>query len=200
MSNKNYVNFVSPKGTAKYPRLDQPYAWSNAQNRSVPDPEGQFELVVVMSESEAASMKKALKEAVEKSGIKPQNTPIKKEIDKDTGEPTGNVEIKMKAYGKRKDGSPNAIRFFDAKARPMPSNFRLTSGSVVRAEGYISVAKLGARFNLRSVQVIDLAEQASTFAVEDGYEYDGEEEINNITTETTVGNVASNPDDEDFDF
>lgn len=195
MSSKN-INYVSPRGTAKYPKLDQPYSWNSTQNRSVPDPDGQYELVLVMPIKDFAPLKASIDEAIKQSGIKPQNLPYKKEKDKDTGEDTGNVEVKFKAYGKRREGGANKIAFVDAKAKPMPSNYALTSGSVVKAEGWISVAKMGARLNLRSVQVISLAERAIAFAPEDdGYEYDGEVTNNNKNNET-----SQDTDDEDFDF
>jgi hypothetical protein len=192
-----YVNFVSPRGTAKYPKTDQPYSWSNAQNRSVPDADGQFELVTIMSSDDFKPFKKVLDEAIAQSGLKPQNLPYKKEIDKDTGEPTGNVEVKFKAYGKTKTGELSKIKFVDAKARPMPSNFPLTSGSVVKVDGYVSVAKLGARLNMRAVQVISLAEGSSSFTAEDGFEWDGEQENK---AETTVGSHNEKASDDNLDF
>ena len=195
-----FINFTSPRGTAKYPKTDKPYSWSNAQNRSVADPDGQYELVLLMSEGEAKTLKATLKEAIDESGIKPQNVPFKKEVDKDTDAETGNVEVKFKAYGKRKDGTVNKIKFVDAKLNPLPSSFKLTSGSIVKVDGYISVAKLGARFNIRGVQVINLAADSygTSFEAEDGYEYDGEEE--EITTETTVGTSKQTTDDDELDF
>lgn len=196
MSSK-YINFVSPRGVAKWPKTDQAYSWSNAQNRSVPDPEGQFELVISMTAEDFAPFKKVIDEAVAQSGLKPTNLPYKKEVDKDTGEKTGNVEVKFKAYGKTKNGEVAKIKFVDAKARPMPSNFPLTSGSVVKVDGYVSVAKLGARLNMRAVQVIELAEGSSSFTAEDGFEWDG---VKENTTETTVGSHNEKASDDDLDF
>lgn len=196
MSTK-YVNYTSPKGSAKYPKLDQAYSWSQGQNRSVPDPDGQYELVLVMPGADFKPLKALLDEAIAASGIKPQNVPFKKEMDKDTGEATGNVEVKFKAYGKRKDGSKNTIKYFDAKTRPMPGSTAINSGSVVKAEGWISVAKMGARFNLRSVQVIDLVDRTSAFTPEDGYEYDGSDADEETITKNEV---AQNTNDKDFDF
>lgn len=198
MSNKpKSINFVSPRGVAKYPKVDQPYSWSNAQNKSVPDPEGQYELNIVMSEKDATPIKEAVKEAIKIVGIKPTHLPFKKEIDKDTQAETGNVEVKFKAYGKRKDGSFNKLKFVDAKLNPMPSNFRLTSGSVVKVDSYITVAKLGARLNIRAIQVLDLApESGSTnFTQEEGFSYEEDD-----TTETTVGTTNEETNSDDLDF
>lgn len=191
------INFVSPRGTAKYPKIDQPYSWSNAQNRSVPDPEGQYELNIVMPEKDATPIKEAVKEAIKLAGIKPTNLPFKKEIDKDTGAETGNVEVKFRAYGKRKDGSVNKIKVVDAKLHPMPSNFRLTSGSIVKVDSYITVAKLGARLNIRAVQVLDLAPEmgGNNFSAEEGFEYEEDD-----ATETTVGTTNEETNSDDLDF
>lgn len=198
MASKN-LNYVSPRGIAKYPKTDQPYSWSQAQNRSVPDADGQYELVLVMPIKEFKPLKELIDEAIQQAGIKPQNLPFKKEKDKDTGEETGNVEVKFKAYGKRKEGGMNRLKFVDAKSNPMPSNFPLTSGSAVRAEGWISVAKMGARLNLRSIQVISLAEKASVFTAEEGFEYDGVVEDEAASTKKN-NETAQDTDDENFDF
>ena len=169
-----YVNFISPRGTAKYPKTDQPYSFSQKMNKSVPDPDGQYELAIVMDAETAAPFVKIVQDAIKASGIEPQNLPFKKVVDKDTKKPTGEVEFKFKAYGKDSNGTPQRLKFFDAKAKPMPTNFALTSGSVVKVEGWVSVAKLGARLNMRGVQIISLAEAQSSFTAEDdGFEYEG---------------------------
>jgi len=200
MSTK-YVNFTSPKGTAKYPKLDQSYTYNNSVGRSMPDPEGQYEVALIMSKADFAPFKKVIDEAITQSGMKPQHLPYKKEIDKDTGEETSNVEVKFKAYGKNKDGRKNRIPFCDAKTNPMPSNLALSSGSVIKVEGWVSVAKLGARLNIRSVQVFSLAQRSSAFKAEDGYEYDGslDDEINEEENNTS-NEVKQNTDNKDFNF
>lgn len=190
------ISFVSPRGTARYPKVDQPYSWSNAQNRSVPDPEGQYELKLIMPAKDAKGIKDAVDEAIKQVGVKPTHLPFEKEKDKDTGAETGNVIVKFKAYGKRKDGSANRLKFVDAKLHPLPSNFRLTSGSVCKVDGYITVAKLGARLNIRAIQVIDLAPESGShnFSEEEGFEYEDD------TTETTVGTTNEETNSDDLDF
>ena len=193
MSNK-YVDFVSPKGTAKYPKLDQPYSWSDAQSRSIPDPDGQYEVKMLVPADQAAPMIDTIKKAIADSGMKPKHLPFKKAVDKATDEETGDIEFTFRAYGKTKQGGPNKIKFVDAKTTPMPSTFRLTSGSIIKISGYISVAKMGARLNIRGVQVISLAQQSDGFSVEEGYQYEAEEEI---TAETTVASINSSSDEDD---
>lgn len=192
-----YVNFVSPRGTAKYPKLDQPYTFNSKLNKSMPDPDGQFEVTTVMSDSDAAPFVKLVQDAIKASGIEPTNLPFKKVKDKDTGKPTGEVEFKFKAYGKSQDGKPQRIKFFDRKGKPVASTIALTSGSVIKVDGWVSVAKLGARLNIRAVQVISLVEAANSFTEEDGdFEYEG-------TSEETFGaenNSEASSDDDSFDF
>jgi hypothetical protein len=181
--NKKLTNFISPKGIAKWPRLDQPYSWNDAAGRNMPDPDGQYECLMSVSKKDAQALIAAVDAASKEAGFKPKHLPYKPEVDKDTGEETGNIEFKFKAYGKRKDGSKNRVLFFDAKGRPVPSDVRLTNGSTIRCLGYITVARLGARLNLKEIQIIDLIEQqASGFdEVEGSFVFDDEDAEVTIT-------------------
>ena len=158
MKNK-LTNFISPIGTAKWPRLDQPYSWNDAAGRNMPDPDGQYECLIAVSKKDAQPLIAAIDSASKEAGFKPKHLPYKPEIDKETGEETGNIEFKFKAYGRKKDGSKNRVLMFDSKGRPVSSAVRLTNGSTIRCLGYITVARLGARLNLKEVQIIDLVEQ-----------------------------------------
>ena len=197
MANK-YTNFVSPRGTAKYPKTDQPYSFNQKLNKSMPDPDGQYELAVVMDAETAAPFVKLVQQAIKESGIDPTNLPFKKVVDKDTKKPTGEVEFKFKAYGKDANGKPQRLKFFDAKAKPMPTNFPLTSGSSVKVEGWVSVAKLGARLNIRGIQVLKYVEQASGFTAEedeDAFSYEGGNEESGFAEDNSEANEHNS-----FDF
>lgn len=169
MSKTPITNFKTPRGTAKYPRLDQPYTWNDAANKSMPDPEGQFETKLLIPEKEAKPLIKVIEGAIAESGIKPKHLPWKAEIDKDTDEPTGNIEFSLKRYGLSKEGKKNKIAYFDARGAMIKSDIDLTAGSTVIMSGWVSVAKMGARLNLKAIQVIKLIErQVEGFdAVED---------------------------------
>lgn len=193
MTKAKYFNFVTPRGVAKYPKLDQPYVWDQGANRSVPSADGQYETLLVLPEDQAKVLVKTIKDAIEASGITPNHVPYKKEVDKDTKKPTGNVEFKFKAYGKSKDGQRNVLKFFDAKAKAAPG-LKLTSGSEIKIDGYVSVAKMGARLNIRQIQVLSLVEAPSAFAAEEGFEYDDSVENNKNT------NAFNETADESFDF
>lgn len=193
MANNKFVDFVSPRGTAKYPRLHEARSWNQAANKSVPDPDGQYELTLLMTPEDAAVLKKKVAEASQLAGVKPKSIPFNEEVDKDTQKETGLIEVKFKAYGKKKDGSTNRVAMFDAKKHMLPADFTLTSGSVVKAAGYVSVAKLGARLNLRSVQVIDYVEPvpSNPFDEEDGFAVSNNENNGSHNEETDEG---------DYDF
>jgi hypothetical protein len=193
MNKAKYVNFVTPRGVAKYPKLDQPYVWDQGANRSVPSADGQYETLLLLPEDQAKVLVKSIKDAIEQSGITPTHVPYKKEVDKETKKPTGMIEFKFKAYGKSKDGSKNVLKFFDAKAKPAPG-LKLTSGSEIKIDGYVSVAKMGARLNIRQIQVLSLVETPSSFAAEEGFEYDDTVETNN------KNNAFDETADESFDF
>lgn len=174
MSTKRNASFVTPRAVVgPYPRLDQPYKWSMQQKRTVPDLEGSYECKIVLGKSDAAPLVQGIKDAIKASGITPENFPYKKEIDKDTGKETGNVVFTFKDYGKTRDGKTKFVRFFDGKAKPIPRGFRLTAGSEVKIEAYVSVAPKGARLNILSVQVLKYVPQASSFKEEtDAFAYD----------------------------
>ena len=148
MAKREVVKFRTAAGTAKYPKLDRAYSWSNAENRSVPDPDGQFELTVSFTPEDAKPIEAAVKQAIKLAGVEPKNLPFKR------NEETGMIEVKFKAYGTRRDGSPNRVPQVDSAVNPLPSDFKLTSGSVVKVSGWISVAKLGCRLNMDGVQVL----------------------------------------------
>ena len=181
MKKKTTVAFKTPRGTAKYPRLDQPYSWNETANRNQPDPDGQFETKLLVPEKDAQPLIKMIKDAIAEAGIKPKHLPYKPEVDKDTDEPTGNIEFTLKRYGKDTQGKPNKIAFFDSKGRMISSDLYLTSGSTIICSGWIAVSKMSARLNIKAVQVIKLIErEVEGFeAVEDDDAYVAEDDDSN---------------------
>jgi len=201
-------------GTARYPKLDQPYYYDKAAKKSFPDPTGQtkgceYQTEIVMTEQEAAPHIAKLKAFAEDFGLDTEevkNWPFSKEKDKETKKPTGNVVFKVKGYATNRDGSLNRIIMVDSKLSPLPKSFRLTSGSTIAVNGYLNPFKeLGGGVSLRlnSVQVLKYVEREVNLdgfaAVEDGFTFDGEEEN---TAETTVAKTgeASNGAEETHDF
>jgi len=192
MSGKTYVSFKTNRGVAVYPRLDKAYSFDMGKNRSMPDPDGQLETGMTMSSEDAEPLIASITEAVKKSGITPEHLPYK--VDKETK----TVTFKLKAYGKTKEGVATRIPHRDGKANMLPSSFTLTAGSEFKASGYISVARKGARLNLKEIQVLKYVPAASTFEAEDdGWVYEGEPDNNN-EMDSTIDNDAGTSKDLDF--
>lgn len=181
MTKTKTVAFKTPRGVAKYPRLTKPYSYNEAAGRFMPDDDGQFEMRLIVSEKDAQPLIKLIKDAITESGIKPKNLPWKPEKDKDTDEPTGNIEFTLRRYGKDTQGRPNKIAFFDSKGVMIKRDVDLTSGSTIICSGWINVSKQSARMNLKAVQVIKLVErQVEGFdAVDDEDAYVAEDDDNN---------------------
>ena len=202
MSTKQKRTSFVITGAARYPKLDQPYYYDKAAKKSFPDPTGQikgaeYQTEIVMTEQEAAPYIAKLKAFAEDFGLdieEVKNWPFSKEKDKETKKPTGNVIFKLKGYATNRDGSLNRIIMVDSKLRPLPKNFRLTSGSTIVCNGYLNPFKEvggGVSMRLGSVQVVKYVEREMNLegfaAVEDGFTFEGEEEN---TTETTVANTG----------
>lgn len=200
-------------GTARYPKLDQPYYYDKAAKKSFPDPTGQtkgaeYSTEIVMTEQEAAPHIAKIKKFAEDFGLdleEVKNWPFSKEKDKETKKPTGNVIFKLKGYATNRDGSLNRIIMVDSKLKPLPKSFRLTSGSTIVANGYLNPFKElggGVSMRLNNVQVIKYVEREINLdgfeALDDGFVFEAEE----TTTETTVAETgeAANRQEEPADF
>jgi hypothetical protein len=181
------VKFVTAAGTAKYPKLHEAYSWSKSQNRSIPDPvNGHYEMTVAFTPEDAKPLQEAVKEAIELSGFNPANLPFKR------NEESGLIEFRFKAYGTLRDGSPNRVAMLDSATNHLPTDFRLTGGSVVKVTGWINVAQLGVRLNMSGVQIlkyIPWEERSGTFEPqEDGFVLPPGE-----TTDVSTDDVATAP-------
>ena len=194
MTKKKNTTFVTPRGTAKYPKLDQPYKWNAATKRMVPATflDGGYDTKMLIPEKAAKPLIELIENDIKEFGRQPEYSCYSREVDKDTNEPTGNVEFTFKMYGLDYDKQPQKPLFFDAKGRPV-KKVVLTGGSEIIISGYIKVSDKSARLNIKSIQLIRLAESSSdVFEVideEDVYEANEEEEVNQIDSakeETTI--------------
>jgi hypothetical protein len=207
---KKVTNFVIGPATARFPKLDQPYYYDKAAKKSVADPSGQnktsaLTVELVMSEQDAAPVIAQVRAVAEEAGLdldEVKNWPYSKEKDKDTKKPTGNIIFKLKKYALARDGSLNRVTFVDGKLKMLPKDFRLTSGSSIKANGYFQTfSELGGGVSMRldSVQVLHLVERQANLsgfgAVDDGYEFeaDEEEDVKSRNAEDNSG-ASDNPD------
>jgi hypothetical protein len=89
------------------------------------------------------------------------------EIDKDTEEPTGQIQVKFKHYAKGFNPKTNSAwdikpAVFDSLGKPVPDEIRTTKmigrGSIVKVSydmvAYTFGGQVGARFELRATQLV----------------------------------------------
>lgn len=164
------------RGIAVYPKTDRPYKWDNATSRSVADPEGSFELNVAVEAEKATGLRTALNKWYKENGHKGvPDVSIKEQLDKETGEPTGKMLVKIVQYGTDKSGLPRKLLHVDSDAKPLPEGFRLTSGSEIIVDCYPTFRKMpkpGVKLNIGAIQVVQYIEPQAYNpfeAVEGGY-------------------------------
>lgn len=184
----------TPRGVAVRPRIDRPYKWDQSANKVVADPEGDFSVQLALSPSDAEKVKKVVKEAAAEAGIKKlKNEPFTMETDRETGDETGRVIFTFKQNGTNKrTGKPNKIYQVDGRGKPLPSDFKLTAGSeIIVAYHPFAYPTLGGgvKLYLDAVQVIKYVERdgVSFAVVEDAFEYEGESEVTDSSTDDSNG-------------
>ena len=159
------------------------------------NPLGDYSINIQMTEADAAPMCEKLKGLIQetfKKAVK-EKPPLKNSLttqdvmsvvyDRDTGDPTGNVEFKFKLKAKvqKRDGSwyEQEPVVLDAKKTPLTGDTLIGNGSKVKVAfepiPYVmqSTKKVGVSLRLKAVQVIDLVEYgnsaSSVFDEEDGF-------------------------------
>jgi hypothetical protein len=160
MAEKKKRETIFIHGVASYPKTNKPYKWDNAANRSVPDPEGEYENTVIVDEDEKDRVEKLLAAFAADNKVRKPSYSISEQVDEDD-EPTGKWLIKAKQYGTNKDGTVKRIAHFDGAAKPLPKDFILTSGSEIIMAVYPSVRTKptpGVKLNISAVQVLKYVE------------------------------------------
>jgi len=195
------------RGVARYPKTDKGYTYSKKDKKSLPDPKGRMSVEVIVSAEDAAKYEATIKAYVVEAGKKPaklKNFPFSPETDKETDEETGKVVFKAWQYASNKEGEPRKLGHFNAKGKPLPKGFRLSSGSeviiAVRPNVYDELGG-GVNLYLDGVQVIKFREfdgNPGFGEVEGGYLGD-EDEDEDTASDTTAddADVDGGSDDED---
>lgn len=171
-----------------YPRLNQPYRFDSAENKSVAckwDEEGaSYETSFIMDKDEAVTLGRICKEAWKNASALNNNWPNepKKMPAKTVKAEDGSTEYHGKCRIRAKYGSDQTQlpKQVDAKRNPFPSDFRLTTGSkanisVTVVPFFMGAENNGVSLRIRAVQVLDLApakEPSDPFSVVDGYTTD----------------------------
>jgi hypothetical protein len=166
--------------TALYPRINQPYHWSDKQNRSVPcdatEDGASYDLNFGMSKAQAKELYSLMNEAYK--AAREDSWPKKLEMrfkEQDDGTYVGKASLKA-AY----NGNPTSIPDqFDSKNKKLDSDFMLTTGSTVNVAVELFPYKInggGVALRLRGVQVKKYVpyKPASPFDEEDGFSADEE--------------------------
>lgn len=199
--NNKLPSFTSPKGTFKWPRLNEADTKYKA--------EGLYSVKLILDEAEAKALMgklqphfdQALADGREKYAALPVKTRKEKEFkinkyfspvyDEETEEETGQVEFnfKMTASGvSKKTGKAwsRAPRIFDAKGVPMKNPPPIWGGTVGKIAfevmPYFNAAQAEAGLSLRldAAQIIELVSgggksaSAYGFGEEDGYAHDND--------------------------
>ena len=178
------IQFVTPKGRAKYPWLNKADTQFSA--------EGVYSTYLIMDPKEAAELKALIKKTAEAEFGEKAKYAVPLEINEETGE----LELKCK--------SKYQPKFVDSAGEPIPPETlpALYSGSVLRVGGvvkpYTVQGKKGVSMLLGYVQIIEPvggSGGSSPFdAVEGGFVAPAEMEL------PKVGTDDDGSDDNDFDF
>jgi hypothetical protein len=211
---KAYVKITTPKGVAKYPWLNKP---STAFNKN----EYKTGLLLDPNEEEVQKFLSSLDELAEQSaqaqrdkfvkegkpalakGVKIKS-PYKNEIDKETGEETGLIELSFSTQAVDKKGNSKKVGLFDSKAKAInPEEVQVGGGSLIKVNFTPSMyymptnKEAGVKLYLNAVQVIELRSfggggDASSYGF-------GEEEGGFEATTDTSSNVFSGEGAEELD-
>jgi hypothetical protein len=192
---KQRKRFASPKGIAKYPWLNTPSTAFNKNEyktglllKAGEETTEKFLefLNGLVNESYAEAVENLKKEGKAAAAKQVQKRyPYKEELDKETGEETGFIELNFTTQAVSKEGKPRKVRLFDAKGESInPDDVKIAGGSVIKvnftpSNYYMAASReAGVKLYLNAVQVIDLVEfgggTASDFGFEEeeGYAYE----------------------------
>ena len=195
MANQN-SNYVIQNVEALWPRINKPYRFDSAENRTVPcdafDDNAKYEMKFRMTKDQAKSlygaMCKAYEEKREKSWPEKIEMPFTKD---DDGMYSYKASLKG-AYGKEATLKPVQ---YDSKGVKLPDDFMLTTGSTVNvAVVFIpySMRDASVSLRLRAVQVIKYVpmETSSPFGkVDGGFEFQKEDNPFEVVEPKSVDNV-----------
>lgn len=232
---KQFPKITSPKLRLGWPKLTEP----DYGNKDYPKPDGEYSTKGVAALSDPAiqsflaKLRPFYDEAMEKAAeefaaLKPETRRKLKEVtknglytellDKETEQPTGEVEFKFsrKASGEYKKGPKTGqkwhtkVPLFDAFGRPITGKLDIWGGTIAKVSfspSYYFIPGTGAaglKLNLEAVQIIELRQGGARdakdygFGEEDsGFGYEPGDETGDETGEEN-GKGASAPANPDF--
>lgn len=202
---ENNPQYTLKNVTVLYPRINRPYRYDAGERRSVPcdalDDGAEYSMKFKMDKATAKGLLEWMSEHYE-AARKPNWPDLDNPFEKsDDGMFIYKTSLKA-AYNGEKTKKPVQ---YDAKARPLPGDFELTTGSVANlaVSGIPYSARIGngVSLRLRAVQVIELAQRReySPFEAQDGFEYDSGNVFADETVATKRLAPAASFDDEGED-
>lgn len=192
-----------PKGVAVFPALYRPDTKFDELGVYKADFKLPAEEAAPVIEKIQAFAKQHLGKALSKSG----NPVFEPEVDRETGDETGDIIFKCRVKNKlrRSDGKLWDRRplLIDAKKNDMPSDCNPWGGSVIRVQAEVNMGDKPKKFiNLQPlmVQVIDLVTggsrgDASAFDEEDGYDASEDGETKADTSDFDTGETSTDDDE-----
>lgn len=213
------VKKTTPKGTAVWPKLDEPDTKFEAEGvytvkvkLSAEQAQPYIDLIDKMAADHLAKCQSEEKNPAKKKKLKlTDDMPYSAEVDKD-GNETGDIRLhfKMKASGVSKKTNKPWTRkpaVFDAKGKPLSPCPKIGGGSTIKVSCIYEPwdnpkGEVGVSARLEAVQLIELrsfgdrSASEHGFGEEEGYEADGAAESNGFQDETpAAGNDAKNASD-----
>lgn len=175
---ENGMQHLIQEVEALYPRLDQPYRWSQKENRSVPcewDEKGASRTMkIVVGYGQAVKLRKAMAEAYKEKAVegwpKFKDNFILMEGSLKGKDAVFHIKTQLACFDAK-----TRVRQFDASNNLLPDDFQLTSGSTINVQvtlvPYNSDTGNGTSLRLSAVQVLKLLPMAATspFDKVDGY-------------------------------
>lgn len=197
------------KGIARYPKTSTPYRYDKALKKSVVDLEkGKYQLEVIVEEETADKFIQQIKDYAVENGLKLKNVknwPFKDEVDSDENE-TGRVIFKASNHATSKSGEKRSIAHFDAKAKPLGKDFKLTGGSEVIMACRPSTFKElggGATLYLDGVQVIKYVPYEAAnpgFTAQEGFGSSDDDDDDGDEDAGSKGQSDTDEEDDPTDF
>lgn len=147
---KKKINFVTPKGIAKYPHITEKDTGHQFSS-------GKYDTQIILSKDAAAPLIAQLKEIVKNEFPAKfvAKLPFKEDED-------GNMVFKAKS-----EYQPALIDARGKKVEKLPAGLRIRGGSTIRIAGGVNVYDKGLSLWLNQVQIIELADDNLAFGADD---------------------------------
>lgn len=195
MANTN-SSYIIENVEALWPRINKPYRFDNAENRTVPcdpfDDNAKYEIKFRMTKDQAKSLYKAMSAAYEERKEKGWPAKVEMPFTKDDDDMYVYKASLKGAYGKEATLKPVQV---DSNGSKLPEDFMLTTGSTVNVAVIFvpyNMREAGISLRLKAVQVIKYVPMESTTPfgkVEGGFTYEQDDNPFEVVEAKSTSNV-----------